>query len=86
MVVLGSFALLEAVIGVASSYLGRGCLSVYLLMGGLITLGELALIITLFTDLDGAVDDLVDYEMGLDEPAQRRKDLENLGRKMLGQK
>lgn len=63
MIVLGSLALAVGGLGFLSSVLGRWCLSVLLLVAMLVSLGELALIISLVADLDGAVAKLVDSEL-----------------------
>ena len=49
--------------GFFHSMCGRCCLSVFLLFAGLVTLGELGLVISLFANLDGAVNTLVEHDV-----------------------
>ena len=42
---------------------GRCCLNIFLLFATLVTIGEFAIVITLFANLDGAVNNLLNYQI-----------------------
>jgi hypothetical protein len=60
MVILGSLALFIGICGFFISFLGRCCLAILLFVGFLVSLGELALTISLMVDMDSSVSKLVD--------------------------
>jgi hypothetical protein len=62
LLILGVLALVLAIVGFFHSFCGRCCLSVFLGAAIITSLGELALIITLFVNLDSSVDNLVEYK------------------------
>lgn len=62
LVILGSFALAVSLLGFFHSFCGRGCLSVFLFVTFLVTVGELAVVISLFANLDSAVNTLVQHD------------------------
>lgn len=70
LVVLGSVALIMAVVGIFHSMCGRCCLSIFLFFMCLLTLGEFAIIISLFANLDGTVQNLLDYDISQEAAAK----------------
>lgn len=52
-----------ALVGVFHSMCGRCCLNIFLLFATLVTIGEFAVVITLFANLDGNVQNLLNYEI-----------------------
>ncbi len=61
LVILGVIGLVAAVIGLAGSFYKRCCLTLYLFVGGLVTLGELAIDLTLIFNKDGVMENLKQY-------------------------
>jgi len=74
-VVLGSLALAVFLLGFLSSFLGRWCLSVLLLVALLVNLGELAIVISLLADLDRSVNALVDNALESEDNTKTEEQL-----------
>eukprot|EP00890_Picochlorum_soloecismus_P003642 jgi/Picsp_1/4279/NSC_01788-R1_expressed protein [Chlorella variabilis] len=76
LVVLGSLALAVCLLGFLSSFLGRWCLSVLLLVALLVNLGELAIVISLLADLDRSVNALVDNALDSEDNKKTEEQLD----------
>ena len=72
LIILGSFSLAMCIFGIFHSCCTRCCLSVFLLVATLVTLAQLGLDITLFANLDGTVNNLVNAESG-NAPAPNKR-------------
>jgi hypothetical protein len=70
LIVLGTLALILALVGIFHSMCGRCCLSIFLFFMCLLTIGELAIIISLFANLDGTVNNLLNYDISQEEAAK----------------
>jgi hypothetical protein len=76
LVVLGSLALALCLLGFLSSFLGRCCLSVLLLVALLVNLGELAIVISLLANLDRSVNALVDNALESEDNKKTEEQLD----------
>lgn len=74
LIVLGSLALFVALMGLFHSMCGRCCINMFLLFTGLLVIGEFAIVISLFADLDGNVQKIYDYEIEQEKASKKGKD------------
>lgn len=64
--IVGVIAILSFFVGFVGSFYKRWCLSVYLMLGTLVTLAELGIVLTLFFNLGGVVDNMWSYAYNQD--------------------
>ena len=81
LIVLGSLALILALVGIFHSMCGRCCLSIFLFFMCLLTIGEFAIVISLFANLDGTVDNLLNYNAS-QEAAAKEDNKKNKDRRL----
>jgi hypothetical protein len=62
LVIVGCASIVLSACGCLNSLCGRCCLSVFFFLATLVALGELAIVISLFVNLDGNVEQLTDYK------------------------
>ena len=55
-------AILSFLVGFIGSCYKRWCLSVYLVLGGLVAVAELGIVLSLFFNLDNVVQNMSDYQ------------------------
>lgn len=63
LVIIGVLAILSFFVGFIGSFYKRCCLSVYLMLGTLVALAELGIILSLFFNLDGVLNNMRNYQM-----------------------
>ena len=63
-----------AIIGFFHSMCGRCCLSVFLFVVSLLTIGEFGIVIALFANLDGNVENIVNYDISSEEQDNKGND------------
>ncbi len=78
LIILGSLALFSALMGLFHSMCGRCCINMFLFFTGLLVIGEFAIVIALFADLDGNVQQIYDYDI-----EQEKADKKDGNRRML---
>ena len=65
--------MVAALMGLFHSMCARCCLTVFFSLIGLLCVAELAVVIALFANLDGNVNNLLDYSIGQDAAASQNK-------------
>ncbi len=59
LLIVGIFSILTGILGAFLGYCGRCCNSMYLVLGGLLTIAELGITLSLFFNLDNATSNIV---------------------------
>ncbi|GAB4814716.1 hypothetical protein N2152v2_001762 [Parachlorella kessleri] len=63
LIIIGIIAILSFFVGCVGSCYKRWCLSLYLMLGTLVTLAELGIVLSLFFNLDNVVDNMSNYQL-----------------------
>ncbi len=61
--IIGVVAILSFLVGLFGSCYKRWCLSVYLMLGTLVTLAELGIVLSLFFNLDNVIENMSNYQL-----------------------